>query len=120
MTNTITAGDDGGPACYFCIRAFSETDLAEDLKTVDVQTLILHGDDGQIVPVNASAMLSSKIIRNAKLVVYEGASHGICTTEKELSMRGTGAHHKDRGPGRDLGWPAVTQPGAQGAVSHCR
>jgi non-heme chloroperoxidase len=73
----------GLPACYFCIKAFSETDLTEDLKKIDVPTLILHGDDDQIVPIGDSAMLSSKIIKTAKLVVYEGGAHGICTTEKD-------------------------------------
>src|SRR6266550_3985455 len=73
----------GMPAAYQCIKAFSETDLTEDLKKIDVPTLIIHGDDDQIVPIAASAMLSSKIIKNAKLAVYKGGSHGICTTEKE-------------------------------------
>jgi len=73
----------GFPASYFCIKAFSETDLTEDLKRFDVPTLILHGDDDQIVPIGASAMLSSKIVKNAKLVVYKGAPHGMCTTLKE-------------------------------------
>jgi non-heme chloroperoxidase len=73
----------GMPAAYFCIKAFSETDLTEDLKRIDAPTLIIHGDDDQIVPIGASAMLSSKIIKNAKLVVYEGGAHGICTTEKD-------------------------------------
>jgi non-heme chloroperoxidase len=73
----------GLPACYFCIKAFSETDLTEDLKKVDVPTLILHGDDDQIVPFADSAMLSSKIIKDAKLVVYKGSPHGMCTTEKD-------------------------------------
>ncbi len=73
----------GFPACYFCIKAFSETDQTEDLKKIDVPTLILHGDDDQIVPIVASAMISSKIVKNAKLVVYEGAPHGMCTTLKD-------------------------------------
>ena len=73
----------GFPASYFCIKAFSETDLTEDLKRFDMPTLILHGDDDQIVPIGASAMLSSKIVKNAKLVVYKGAPHGMCTTLKE-------------------------------------
>jgi non-heme chloroperoxidase len=73
----------GLPACYFCIKAFSETDLTEDLKKIEVPTLILHGDDDQIVPIGASAMLSSKIIKNAKLNIYTGAPHGMCTTEKD-------------------------------------
>jgi non-heme chloroperoxidase len=73
----------GFPASYFCIKAFSETDLTEDLKKIDVPTLILHGDDDQIVPIGASAMLSSKIVKNATLKVYKGAPHGMCTTLKD-------------------------------------
>jgi non-heme chloroperoxidase len=73
----------GFPASYFCIKAFSETDLTEDLKKFDVPTLVLHGDDDQIVPFADSAPLSSKIIKNAKLVVYKGAPHGMCTTLKD-------------------------------------
>ena len=73
----------GFPAAYFCIKAFSETDLTEDLKKMDVPTLILHGDDDQIVPIGASAMLSSKIVKNATLKVYKGAPHGMCTTHKD-------------------------------------
>ena len=73
----------GFPGSYFCIKAFSETDLTEDLKKFDVPTLVLHGDDDQIVPIADSALLSSKIIKNAKLVIYEGAPHGMCTTLKD-------------------------------------
>jgi len=73
----------GFPAAYFCIKAFSETDTTEDLKKFDVPTLILHGDDDQIVPIGASAMLSSKIVKNAELKVYKGAPHGMCTTLKD-------------------------------------
>jgi non-heme chloroperoxidase len=72
----------GFPASYFCIKAFSETDQTEDLKKFDVPTLILHGDDDQIVPIQASALLSSKLIEGAKLKVYPGAPHGMCTTLK--------------------------------------
>ena len=72
----------GFPASYICIKAFSETDLTEDLKKFDVPTLILHGDDDQIVPIQASALLSSKLIRGAHLKVYPGAPHGMCTTLK--------------------------------------
>jgi non-heme chloroperoxidase len=72
----------GFPAAYFCIKAFSETDLTEDLKKFDVPTLILHGDDDQIVPIADSALLSSKIVKNATLKVYKGAPHGLCTTHK--------------------------------------
>jgi non-heme chloroperoxidase len=73
----------GFPASYFCIKAFSETDLTLDLGKFDVPTLILHGDDDQIVPIGASAMLSSKLIKNATLKVYNGAPHGMCTTLKD-------------------------------------
>ena len=73
----------GFPAAYFCIKAFSETDTTEDLKKFDVPTLILHGDDDQIVPIGASAMLSSKIVKGAQLKVYKGAPHGMCTTLKD-------------------------------------
>jgi non-heme chloroperoxidase len=73
----------GFPASYFCIKAFSETDLTEDLKKIDVPTLILHGDDDQIVPIGAAAMQSSKLVKNAELKVYKGAPHGMCTTHKE-------------------------------------
>ena len=73
----------GFPASYFCINAFSETDLTEDLKRFDVPTLILHGDDDQFVPIQASALLSSKIVKNATLKVYTGAPHGMCTTLKD-------------------------------------
>src|SRR5437763_4657429 len=66
-----------------CIKAFSETDFTEDLKKFDVPTLILHGDDDQIVPIGASALLSSKMIRNAQLKIYPGQSHGMCSTNKD-------------------------------------
>jgi len=72
----------GMPASYFCIKAFSETDMTEDLKKIDVPTLILHGDDDQIVPIADSAMLSAKLVKNAELKIYKGAPHGMCTTEK--------------------------------------
>jgi non-heme chloroperoxidase len=73
----------GMPACYFCIKAFSETDQNEDLKKFDVPTLILHGDDDQIVPIANSALLSARIVTNSQLKVYEGAPHGMCTTHKD-------------------------------------
>lgn len=66
-----------------CIKAFSETDFTEDLRKFDVPTLILHGDDDQIVPIGASALLSAKLIQGATLKVYPGGSHGICTTQKD-------------------------------------
>jgi len=73
----------GFPGAYFCIKAFSETDTTEDLKRFEVPTLILHGDDDQIVPIGASAMLSSKIVKGAILKVIPGAPHGMCTTLKD-------------------------------------
>jgi non-heme chloroperoxidase len=73
----------GLPGCYFCVKAFSETDQTEDLKKIDVPTLILHGEDDQIVPIGDSGMLSAKLIKTAKLKVYNGAPHGMCTTHKD-------------------------------------
>jgi non-heme chloroperoxidase len=73
----------GFPAAYFCIKAFSETDTTEDLKRFNVPTLFLHGDDDQIVPIGASAKIASKIVKNAKLKIYPGAPHGMCTTLKD-------------------------------------
>jgi non-heme chloroperoxidase len=73
----------GHKAAYECVKAFSETDLTEDLKKFDVPTLILHGDDDQIVPIGASALLSSKIVKGAILKVYPGAPHGMCSTLKD-------------------------------------
>jgi non-heme chloroperoxidase len=73
----------GHKAAYDCIKAFSETDFTEDLKKFDVPTLILHGDDDQIVPIGASAMLSSKIVKGATLRIYKGAPHGMCSTLKD-------------------------------------
>ena len=68
---------------YDCIREFSEVDYTEDLKRFDVPTLIVHGSDDQIVPIGASAMLSSKIVKNATLKVYEGAPHGLAQTHQD-------------------------------------
>jgi non-heme chloroperoxidase len=73
----------GFKAAFDCIKAFSETDFTEDLKKFDVPTLILHGDDDQIVPIGASALLSAKLVQNAQLKVYPGAPHGMCSTLKE-------------------------------------
>jgi non-heme chloroperoxidase len=66
-----------------CIKAFSETDFTKDLEKFDVPTLILHGDDDQIVPIGASALLSSKIVKGSTLKIYPGAPHGICSTLKD-------------------------------------
>jgi non-heme chloroperoxidase len=73
----------GFPACYFCVKALSETDFTEDLKKFEVPTLVLHGGDDQLVPIANSALLSSRIIKGAKLVVVEGAPHGMPTTHKD-------------------------------------
>jgi non-heme chloroperoxidase len=73
----------GFPACYDCIKVFSETDLTPDLHKFDVPTLIIHGSDDQIVPIADSALLSSKIVKNAQLKIYEGAPHGLPSTLKD-------------------------------------
>jgi non-heme chloroperoxidase len=74
----------GIKAAYDCIKAFSETDFTEDLKKMDVPTLILHGDDDQIVPIADSAYLSAKLIPRATLKVIHGAPHGMCSTHKDV------------------------------------
>jgi len=74
----------GHKAVYDCVKAFSETDQTEDLKKFDVPTLILHGDDDQIVPIKASALLSSKIVKGSTLKVIPGAPHGMVSTLKDL------------------------------------
>ena len=73
----------GFKGAFDCIKAFSETDLTEDLKRFDIPTLVLHGDDDQIVPIGASALLSSKIIKDPTLKIYPGAPHGLTTTHKD-------------------------------------
>jgi non-heme chloroperoxidase len=73
----------GYKASYDCIKAFSETDFTEDLKKFDVPTLVLHGDDDQIVPIGASALVSSKLVRGATLKIIPGAPHGMCSTLKD-------------------------------------
>ena len=70
----------GFPAAYFCIKAFSETDQTEDLKRMSVPSLVIHGDDDQIVPFADAGELQAKLIPNATLRVYRGAPHGLCTT----------------------------------------
>ena len=71
------------PAIYECIKAFSETDFTEDLKRFDVPTLVMHGDDDQIVPIGISGLVSSKIVKGATLKVYPGFPHGMCSTNKD-------------------------------------
>ncbi|MCU1468672.1 MAG: Non-heme chloroperoxidase [Actinomycetia bacterium] len=73
----------GFKAAYDCVKAFSETDLTDDLKKIDVPTLIIQGDDDQIVPIDDSGRLSAKIVKDAELKVYPGASHGLFQTHKE-------------------------------------
>jgi non-heme chloroperoxidase len=73
----------GMKAHYDCIKAFSETDFTEDLKKFDVPTLILHGDDDQIVPIGAAALMSAKLVKNATLKVYPGFPHGMPTTNAD-------------------------------------
>jgi non-heme chloroperoxidase len=73
----------GFKAVLDCIKAFSETDFTEDLKKIDVPTLILHGDDDQIVPINDSAILSAALVKGSTLKVYPGAPHGMCSTLKD-------------------------------------
>jgi len=71
------------PASYFCIKAFSETDQTEDLQKLDIPTLLLHGDDDQIVPIKAAAQHGVQLIKHAQLKIYPGAPHGMCTTMKD-------------------------------------
>ncbi len=73
----------GFKAAYDCIKVFSETDQTEDLKKFDVPTTIIQGDDDQIVPIAASGLLSSKIVKNAKLKIYQGAPHGLTSTHQD-------------------------------------
>jgi len=73
----------GLKAAFDCIKAFSETDLTEDLLKIDIPTLIIHGDDDQIVPIGASALRSSKIVKDTTLKIYPGAPHGLTSTHKE-------------------------------------
>ena len=73
----------GHKATYDCIKAFSETDFTEDLKKFDVPTLIIHGDDDQIVPIGASALLSSELVKGAVLKIYKGGSHSLGDTHRE-------------------------------------
>jgi len=73
----------GTKARYDCIKAFSETDFTEDLKTIDVPVLVLHGDDDQIVPIADSAPLSAKLLKHGTLKIYPGFPHGMCTTEPD-------------------------------------
>ena len=74
----------GAKAAYDGVKAFSETDFTEDLKRIDVPTLVMHGDDDQIVPIADSALLSVKLLKNGTLKVYEKFPHGMCTTHADV------------------------------------
>ena len=74
----------GAKAHYDGIKAFSETDFTADLKAIDLPTLVMHGDDDQIVPIADSALLSAKLLKNGTLKVYEKLSHGMCTTHADI------------------------------------
>ena len=76
----------GFPASYFCIKAFSETDMTDDLKKIDVPTLVLHGDDDQIVPIADSGLLTAKLVKGATLMVIEGAPHGMCSSTPSIGI----------------------------------
>jgi non-heme chloroperoxidase len=71
------------PACYACTKILVEVDLTDDIRKIDVPTLIVHGGDDQLAPIAGTALRSSKIIRNAKLLIYEGAPHGLPSTHKD-------------------------------------
>src|SRR4029434_2068356 len=77
----------GAKAHYDGIKAFSETDFTDDLKNITVPTLVMHGDDDQIVPIADSALLSVELVKNAKLKVYEKFPHGMCTTHADVINR---------------------------------
>ncbi|UDL88722.1 alpha/beta hydrolase [Mesorhizobium sp. PAMC28654] len=74
----------GTKAHYDCIKAFSETDFTEDLKTIDVPVLVMHGDDDQIVPIADSALLTIKLLKKGELKVYKGYPHGMATTHADI------------------------------------
>ena len=85
VDNWWRQGMAGGiKAHYDCIKAFSETDFTEDLKSIEVPTFVMHGDDDQIVPIADSALLSSKLLKKGKLKVYPGLPHGMCTTHADI------------------------------------
>jgi non-heme chloroperoxidase len=79
----LMSSQAGYPAAFECIKAFSETDFTEDLRKIDVPTLVIHGDDDQIVPINVGGLRSAKMIKGATLKIYKGAPHGLMTTNKE-------------------------------------
>ncbi len=98
----------GFKGVFDCIEAFSETDFTEDLKKFDMPTLILHGDDDQIVPIDAAARQSVKLVKNARLVVYEGAPHGVPSTLKDRVNQDLLAFFKETAATRQRAEPAET------------
>jgi len=96
IDNWVRQGMTGGAkAHYDGIKAFSETDLADDLKSIEVPTLVMHGEEDQIVPIAASALLSSKLLKAGTLKVYPGLPHGLCTTHAEVINPDLLAYIKD-------------------------
>jgi non-heme chloroperoxidase len=97
----------GFAAAYQCVKAFSETDFRDDLRKIDVPTLVIHGDDDQVVPINVGGNRSAKMIKNATLKVYPGAPHGLTSTHQQqfnsdlLSFAREGARATTRGGGRE-------------------
>jgi non-heme chloroperoxidase len=85
IDNWFRQGMMGGiKAHYDCVKAFSETDFTEDLKTIDVPVLLMHGDDDQIVPIADAALIGIKLLKHGTLKVYKGLPHGMCTTHPEI------------------------------------
>ena len=74
----------GAKAHYDCIKAFSETDFTEDLKTIDVPVLLMHGDDDQIVPIADAALIGIKLLKKGELKVYKGLPHGMASTHADV------------------------------------
>jgi non-heme chloroperoxidase len=108
----------GFPAAYFCIKAFSETDFTEDLKKVDVPTLVIHGDDDQIVPIAVGGLRSSKMIKDATLTVYPGAPHGLMSTHQQrfnADLLAFVGQSKASAPGRRGAGDAPASRAARGA-----
>jgi non-heme chloroperoxidase len=97
----MQAMQGGINAIYECVKALSETDFTDDLKKFDVPTLIIHGDDDQIVPIDVGGRRSVKLIKNARLVVYEGAPHGLASTHKDRVNQDLLAFLKEGAPARD-------------------
>ena len=106
-------------AAYECIKAFSETDFTEDLAKIDVPTLVIHGDDDQIVPINIGGLRSSKMIKGATLKVYQGAPHGLMTTHQQRFnadiLEFVRQRSQSSAPGRRGGAETVTPMAAKNA-----